>query len=203
MIKEHIFRKWRITLTRIFSVIPGILICISISYWENIGVISTILFLIGILLVGIATIGRIWCSLYISGYKSKTLITTGPYSMCRNPLYFFSFIGSLGVGLSTETLTIPLLLMLGFVIYYPYVIKREYTRLISLHDDKYKEYCENTPAFIPSFSLLKEPEEYMVKPVIFRKSLFDALIFIWIIGFIELVEGLHEANILPVIFRIY
>jgi protein-S-isoprenylcysteine O-methyltransferase Ste14 len=36
---------------------------------------------------------RLWCSLYISGYKNSQLITSGPYSLCRNPLYFFSFVG--------------------------------------------------------------------------------------------------------------
>ena len=203
MVSENIFRKLRITLTRIFSIIPIALICVSASYWEDIGIISTILFIIGIFLVGIATIGRVWSSLYISGYKSKTLLTSGPYSMCRNPLYFFSFIGSLGIGLSTETITITVLLMIGFVIYYPYVMKREYKRLISLHGDKYREYCEKTPVFLPSLSLLKEPEEYMVKPIIFRKNLFDAIYFIWIVGFIELIKGLHDANILPIIFRMY
>ncbi|GIS42766.1 MAG: hypothetical protein Ct9H90mP15_08060 [Candidatus Neomarinimicrobiota bacterium] len=29
-------------------------------------------------------------SLYVEGFKTKKLITEGPYSMVRNPLYFFT-----------------------------------------------------------------------------------------------------------------
>lgn len=58
---------------------------------------STILFLLGLLLVGVATVGRLWCSLYISGHENSELITTGPYSLSRNPLYFFSLPGFAGI----------------------------------------------------------------------------------------------------------
>ena len=42
--------------------------------------------------------------------------------MCRNPLYFFSSVGSIGVSCATETFTIPLLTALAFGIYYPSVM---------------------------------------------------------------------------------
>jgi protein-S-isoprenylcysteine O-methyltransferase Ste14 len=203
MLNDTTIRKLRILLTRIISGILAIIVLISNNYWENIDMIDSIFFLIGVLLVGIASIGRIWCSLYISGYKSKTLVTEGPYSISRNPLYFFSMLGSLGIGLATETLIIPAVLMISFAIYYPHVIKREERNLSKLYGRKYQEYHDRTPAFIPKFSLLIEPTEYVVKPVIFRKHIFDTLIFIWLIGIIEFVEGLHESNILPSFFTLY
>ena len=61
--------------------------------------IPGVMMLAGCTLVGIATVGRLWCALYIAGYKTDKLITSGPYSMCRNPLYFFSLLGGIGVGL--------------------------------------------------------------------------------------------------------
>ncbi len=203
MIYYNMLRKWRITLSGIFAAPLFILILFSTSKWENIDMVSTCFFLIGAVLVGIATIGRIWCSMYITGYKTKTLITNGPYSMCRNPLYFFSLIGGLGIGLATETLTIPVLFLIGFAIYYPHVIKREQNWLTKQHGEEYQRYCDKTPYFIPLISLLYEPEEYVIRPRKFRRNLFDAMGFIWIIGILELVEGLHEANILPVFLTIY
>ena len=46
----------------------------------------------GFILVVFGCFGRIWASLYIEGNKTKNLITAGPFSMVRNPLYFFSLI---------------------------------------------------------------------------------------------------------------
>ncbi|MBN2077581.1 MAG: isoprenylcysteine carboxylmethyltransferase family protein, partial [Spirochaetes bacterium] len=59
------------------------------------------------------------------------------------------------------------------------------------------------PSFFPSISKLKEPEEYIVKPIIFKRHLFDALWFIWLVGILEVIEAFHELNVLPVIFKIY
>jgi protein-S-isoprenylcysteine O-methyltransferase Ste14 len=89
----------------------------------------TLLFLSGIVLVGVATVGRLWCSLYISGYKCAELISTGPYSMSRHPLCFFSFIGFVGVGLATETVTLALVMVCFFLLCYPVVIAQEESEL--------------------------------------------------------------------------
>lgn len=203
MVCDRIFRKWRITLSRLFAAVLGMVILLSTSKWESIDLVSTVLFLFGAVLVGIATVGRLWCSLYISGYKSKSLVVVGPYSICRNPLYFFSLLGGIGVGLATETLIIPLLISTGFAMYYPYVIRREQKKLVALHGEQYQQYCRSTPCFLPLFSRLNEPEEYNVRPKLFRKNVFDALCFIWIVGTLELIEGLHESHVLPVLFRLY
>lgn len=123
--------------------------------------------------------------------------------MCRNPLYFFSFIGGIGVACATETFTIPLLTALAFGIYYPSVIKKEQKRLISLFGDAYRDYCRNVPSFIPSLSRLKPPPAtYSVNPATFTHNIVDALWFIWFIGIFEFISGLHEAGILPVWFLI-
>lgn len=45
---------------------------------------------LGLFLAAIAAMARIWCAVYIEGHKTKTIITMGPYSMCRNPRYLFS-----------------------------------------------------------------------------------------------------------------
>lgn len=42
----------------------------------------------GFLLVLTGVFGRLWSILYIGNKKNVSLVTTGPYSVTRNPLYF-------------------------------------------------------------------------------------------------------------------
>jgi hypothetical protein len=123
--------------------------------------------------------------------------------MCRNPLYFFSLLGALGVGLSTETILIPLLTLVAFALYYPFVIKSEEAEMMRFHKSEFEIYMKRVPVFFPKISLLNEPEEYTVKPRKFKKHLFDALWFVWSLGIIEFIEELHELGVLPTIIKIY
>ena len=174
------------------------------SYWETASPLTTgVLFLVGCFLVGVATLGRLWCSLYIAGYKTKTLVVTGPYSISRNPLYFFSMVGGIGVGLATETLVIPAMILIMFAIYYPFVIRFEENKLGEIHPEQFDAYCQTVPRFWPKWSLLTEPDEYTVTPKTFRKHIFSALWFIWMIGIIELIEMFRELDILTTHFLIY
>ncbi len=160
----------------------------------------------GCFCAGIGALGRIWASLYISGYKNTTLVQEGPYSFCRNPLYLFSFIGALGVGAISESFTIPLILCFGFAAYYPLVVRREEQRLEEYFGNTYRNYKQRIPAFLPKWSALrnlKQPESYTVNPRIFFMRIVDALWFIWLIGIIELIEAFHTKGWLPVWFRFY
>ncbi len=123
--------------------------------------------------------------------------------MCRNPLYFFSLLGALGVGLASETLLIPFVILIAFVGYYPLVIKSEEAELIRLHKSEFEIYLKEVPIFFPKISLLNEPGEYIVKPMVFKRHMFHALWFVWFLGIIESIEELHEFSVLPTIFKIY
>lgn len=196
--------KYRIPVTWIFAIALSALLLFSESRLEEANPFLTVLlFMTGCFLVGIASLGRLWCTLYISGYKTKKLVTEGPYSICRNPLYFFSFLGAVGVGCATETVTMPIFAILIFALYYPFVIKSEERDLRKRHGEAFASYLRSTPAFFPKYSLLKEPQQYLVAPKLFKKHIFDALWFIWLLGILELLEALHELNVLPVWIKLY
>lgn len=176
----------------------------SSSAWEaRCDAVAKSFFVVGLLLAAIGALGRIWCSAYIAGYKNGSLVTDGPYSICRNPLYFFSFIGSIGVGLATETATIPLLLALAFAIYYPSVIRSEERYLLSQHGEEFANYMRRVPMFFPSIRLLAEKEAATVHLVIFRKHLLSAIWFVWLPAFLECVQYLHESRLCPCYMAIY
>lgn len=181
--------------------IAGVLI-LGRSAWEG-HLLSGLLFTSGCVLTALGTIGRVWATLYIAGRKTKELVRSGPYSICRNPLYLFSLLGGLGVALVTETLTIPLLFLVPFALYYPWVIRSEEHRLRAAHGATFDDYCAQVPAFWPRFAALREEETYVVNAVSFRKHIFTALWFVWLIGAIEMVESLHELGVLHARFILY
>lgn len=188
--------KYRIKL----SFLAILLFLLSIYFlnnrWEeNHPMLADSFYALSVFLVAIASLGRMWCSLYIAGYKNSKLITTGPYSLCRNPLYFFSMLGVLGIGFATETALFPLVLMVPFALYYPFVIKSEETRLAALFGEEYDEYKRQVPAFFPRLSGFREPDAYLVKPGIYRKHMFSALWFIWLVGIIDVVGELREMGL--------
>ena len=193
----------RFKLSKIFSTLLIILILFSGSIWEDRKLISDALFLAGALLVSVATVGRLWCSLYISGYKNNALITTGPYSVNRNPLYFFSLLGAVGVGLGTETVTVPSIILIAFSLYYPFVIRKEEKHLRNIHGKRFDDYCREIPRFFPTFSRFTEPDSYVAKPKVFRKRVLNALWFVWILGILELVEAFHEYSVVPIFLKLY
>ena len=196
--------KLRIMISRLFAFALVVVILVSSStFEERLPFFSTLLFFAGIVLVAVASMGRLWCSLYIAGYKTETLITQGPYSICRNPLYFFSLVGAVGVGLATETVLIPVVILLAFAAYYPFVIKSEEVRLLKIHGTAFSTYSQTVPRFFPRLSQMTEPDENEVKPKVYKDHMFDALWFVWIVGFLEIIEELHALQLIPTVFKIF
>jgi protein-S-isoprenylcysteine O-methyltransferase Ste14 len=161
------------------------------------------LFLTGITLAGFGAAGRAWATSYISGLKLKELVTSGPYSLCRNPLYFFSFILGIGFGFCTKTLTIPILTAAVMAILYHFQIRREERILAQQFGAEYQRYLATVPRFFPRLNNYHEAETVHISTKPLRKGMFGIAFLLILIGVIELMRGLHEAGILPKLFHIY
>jgi protein-S-isoprenylcysteine O-methyltransferase Ste14 len=179
------------------------LLLITDHSWSKTGFVYVFLTTFGLILVGLGAMGRVWASMYISGYKDKDLVTEGAYSIVRNPLYVFSFIGAVGVGCATGSFLWIGLLILGFFIYYPLTMVDEEQRLAAKYGQKFTDYVRRTPRFVPDFSLFHESETYAVDTRTYRYAFFDAVWFVWAYALIQLVEKLHDGGILPTLFRIF
>ena len=166
-------------------------------------VFGELLSLVGIILIGIAVIGRVWCGSFICGFKNATLVMAGPYSACRNPLYFFSFLGALGIGLTTQTLTIPAVISVLFWLYYAPVMTTEETKLRGIHGAEFDKYCARVPRFWPSFKNYDMPAEYTVSSKYFQSCLKEVVWFVIAAGIIDFLEELHVLQYLPTYFFIY
>ena len=113
---------------------------------------------IGFTFVVLGGFGRIWASLYLEGFKTKKLIKEGPYSMVRNPLYFFSLMLFLGMCFAIKSIAISVALLLVFVLFHVPTILNEEKVLLSTHDESYRAYYESTPRLLPNLFKYKKTE---------------------------------------------
>ncbi|HWM92377.1 MAG TPA: isoprenylcysteine carboxylmethyltransferase family protein [Thermoanaerobaculia bacterium] len=158
------------------------------------------LFFLGVLLAVVGFCGRLWCLSYIAGRKKRILVTVGPYSICRHPLYFFSLVGGIGLGLCTETVSAAVLFLLAFAVYYPHIIQTE-EKFLSVNFPEYEEYKRRVPLFFPSWSNFSDGN-VMVNAGDLRSEIVAAGGFLLFIGVFELVEFLHHVRVLPNYFII-
>lgn len=194
----------RVFVSRVLAVSMFVLLGLSADGWQALApLVGSILSLLGWALVGIGMTGRIWSSSYISGRKNTELVRGGPYSICRNPLYFFSFIAGLGIMLVTETMFLPLLFSVLFWLYYRQVIAREEEKLLRLHQAVFTAYCATVPRFWPNPIIYSEPASYTVSSAAFRNSLADILWFTIAGGAIEFLEAMHFSGVIPAFLTIY
>ncbi len=188
----------RTGLSKLVAALAFIVVALTQSHWElHHENVASFLFSTGLGLAAIGATGRIWCSFFISGRKDGELVTEGPYSISRNPLYVFSCIGLVGVGLSTETLTYPLLFLVIFGLYYPGIMAREERRLEELFGESFRQYRQRVPRFWPNRGLYSEPASWSSNPRLFRRHILSDIWFVWIAAIIELVEGLRNVGLLP------
>jgi len=146
----------------------------------------------------VATLGRIWCLSYVGGYKDSAVVTLGPYSMVRNPLYIFNFLGAVGIGLAVVHPEVAIAIAIIFLFYYPLVVRREERFLEGRYGDAYRAYCARTPRWIPKFSLFEEPDTYTVRPRFIRRSLYGSMWFLWLFLIWEIIDGLRALGAIPV-----
>lgn len=199
--KYDVLRHKRFILSRISAVFL-ILVCLFTKTEIRSDIMRIILDGAGLLLIVAGSFGRIWSSMYISGYKKKELITQGPYAAVQNPLYMFSFFGLTGIALCTNNFIFLLLTVLLFPVYYYFVITAEELKLQLLHKDHYKDYTRKTPRFIPKFSELRQPEKYEVNIKKSSRVFKDVIWFFIVYILIDLIKYFHSKDLIPIFLEV-
>jgi protein-S-isoprenylcysteine O-methyltransferase Ste14 len=196
------FVKKRIGYTQLIVVSLLLLLLFTSHSWQEYTFFDMLIQWIGFILIVITTLGRIWCFVYISGYKDDRLVQFGPYSLVRNPLYVFSFIGTIGLGLASENLLALALMVILFSVFYPSVVDEEESNLKAIYGKMFEDYIKKTPRWIPDFKHFYELEEYTVKPRIFVKAMLESMWFLLFFLILQVIENLHHMGILPVFLKI-
>jgi protein-S-isoprenylcysteine O-methyltransferase Ste14 len=158
--------------------------------------------LIGMALIILCVAGRLWSILYIGSKKNRELVTTGPYSITRNPLYLFSTVGAIGIGLVIGSIAAALIL--GLLAYGILIAtaNKESKHLESIFGAEYIAYARRTPLFLPRPVLYRDSAEVAFSPQALKRTFMDGLVFLLAFPAIEAVEHLQGDGIIPILMRI-
>jgi len=193
-------RKLRIRLLRI-AFVPIVFIAIFVRPdWALESSMAFIMEASGFIFLLAGLLIRIWCTFYIGGQKSKELITNGPYSLCRNPLYIGTFILAIGVGLSFENLIMLALVPAIILPVHMIVIRMEETHLERIFSEQYRMYRQKVPRFWPNLSNYNSPDPLTVNVNAIRRITMDTVGILLLPWIEDLLEVLHHNEVIPVLW---
>jgi len=129
----------------------------------------------GFLCVALACLGRLWSSVFIAGHKDEQLVTTGPYALCRHPLYACSVLGALGLGLTSNSVLLCLIVVVLIAALVIYAASCEEQFLADAFPEEFKAYVAATPnKWWPRLKRAPLPEHLDVRPSVYWKAFLDA-----------------------------
>jgi len=194
-------RKLRINLLRLIF-IPIVFVAVFVRPTWSLESFTAFLVEFGgylFLLAGLTI--RIWCTFYIGGRKSKEIITTGPYSICRNPLYIGTVLLAIGVGLCFENLLIVLLVPAIIIPVHIITTRMEEANLEAKFGERYRMYKEKVPRFWPRFSNYNSPDTIEMNVISIRRIAMDTVAVLLLPKIEDLFELLHQHGIIPTLWH--
>ena len=152
---------------------------------------------LGAVILAGAILGRCWCTLYIAGQKKQRLVTTGPYSLCRNPLYLFSALAATGIGLMSGSILVGAIYGLSTIGLFHGVVRQEERHLADLFGDTFRAYCRDTPRWIPNLGVWRDVKKLVTRPSLLLITLRDGLCLFAFWPFFRLMELAREIGLTP------
>ncbi|MET0651251.1 MAG: isoprenylcysteine carboxylmethyltransferase family protein [Hyphomicrobiaceae bacterium] len=196
---QYVQRLRKYTLRLGLGVGVGVLLFTNSVWLTEAPALHDLIARVGVVLILICIAGRTWCTLYIGGLKKTQLVTQGPYSLVRNPLYVFTIIGVAGVGAQAGSFTMPVVLAAMVAIVFYAVALQEQAFLAETFGSEYRAYAERVPLFFPRFSTWQEADQLVVRPELVRRTFMDASLFLLAVPFNDLIKWLQDHDWLRVL----
>lgn len=195
--RSYLDQRRRIVLIGGSAATVAALLLVSDSFWGLHSLAASLLKGTGQCLIMAAVLGRLWSTLYIGGRKNAALVTTGPYSLSRNPLYCFSILGAIGAGLVFGSIVAALMLGGATYLLLRRAARNEAALLCGGFGAIYAAYAEQVPLLWPRFSRYEDTEEPSFNPRALGRALRDALLFLLILPMAEMLGFAKSAGALP------
>lgn len=141
-------RRNRIRLQQALMAVMLVFACVVEPLLNN-DPTKTVISILGVLCIMVSAVGRTWCTYFIGTIKHQVLVQSGPYSLCRNPLYLFSLFGVAGFGLMQGSIiyTISFTAVWAGVILM--LVSSEEQTLLEAFGEDYQRYYDSVPRILP------------------------------------------------------
>jgi protein-S-isoprenylcysteine O-methyltransferase Ste14 len=100
---------------------------------------------------------RLWSTLYIGGRKAARVVSEGPYSVCRNPLYVGTFLAVFSAGLFLDSIVLCTAAVVVLAGYASIVVPIEERVLRRRFGAVYDQYCASVPRLLPRPRAIRSP----------------------------------------------
>jgi protein-S-isoprenylcysteine O-methyltransferase Ste14 len=145
---------------------------------------------------------RWWATLYIGGRKTKTIVSEGPYSICRNPLYVGTFLLGMASAIFLQSFTFALGFVVAAVYYLMVTVPAEEMQLREIFGVQFDRYCERVPRFWPRFSTFQTSPTIDVQVRGLMAEMWRTSRWLWIPVLAEMLEHLRAEPWWPRLFHL-
>jgi protein-S-isoprenylcysteine O-methyltransferase Ste14 len=194
------FRR-RLTIASAILVMSFLLLFVGSGWRADSPRVSAAMEWLGLVLIALAIAGRSWCAIYIGGRKKVDLVTKGPYSLVRHPLYVFSIIGAAGIGALWGSIVVSMSLALITAAILYSISKKEEVFMLASFGEAYEAYTSRVRRFIPRFGTWSDADVVTARPSIVVRTFFQSSLFLLGVPAAELVQWAHSAKVLPILVQ--
>jgi protein-S-isoprenylcysteine O-methyltransferase Ste14 len=157
---------------------------------------------VGLLLVALAVLGRVWCSVFIAGRKDSELVTSGPYGLCRHPLYTLSFVGAAGLAVASRSWVLGGLTLIAIALLLRSAAVAEERNLAALFPSAWPSFVSDTPRWWPRWDRYVRPEARTVDLPVLWKAFVDGGSFVLLYVLVDLAVTFRFAGLVPVAWTV-
>jgi len=163
--RKLLFRLAKVALVAYWLLVP--------TPWKLPGLALPFVQMAGMLLIFAGILGRMLSTISIGGHKDRTIVKTELYSICRNPLYFASFLLTIGVGLLSTRMDFMLLTGACYLaIFYPMMLNE--ANFLRRKFEDFADYEKKVPLFFPNFTLWNSRKAFEINFVLVMRTLLDS-----------------------------
>lgn len=121
----------------------------------------------------------------------------------RNPLYFFTLVGVLRLGLEIGSIVAGFAYVAATLMVFLPVIRSEEAALTERFGKAFLDYRERVPMLIPNLRHWQDVDTFSVVPSQLYKSARDSFVLVAVIPLFEFVDLLQDHGVLPVLLKLH